>query len=270
VSTSLLPGTSFGGLLRQWRAARGLSQLGLSAATGVSTRHLSFLETGRAQPTRQIAVFLAERLDIPLRDRNEFLLSAGFAPAYGDRDLGDPAMAAVRESIARLLAAHEPYPALVMDSSWNRLMANDGARSLLGGVAPFLLEEPVNVLRLTLHPEGMAPRIVNLAEWSRHLLRHLRRRMAQTGRSDLASLYDELAGYPGIAERPAPEEAPGSPGEADPPVVVPLEYRTPRGVLRLLNTTTSFGAALDVTLSEIVIESFYPADEPTRLALLPP
>jgi transcriptional regulator with XRE-family HTH domain len=254
--------TTFGELLRRWRTSRSLSQLELSAATGVSTRHLSFLETGRAQPTRQIVLFLAERLDVPLRGRNELLLAAGFAPVYGDRDLEDPAMRAIRESIEHLLAAHEPYPALVMDRSWNRLLANEGTRAFLDGVAPFLFIEPVNVLRLTLHPEGMAPRIANLAEWSEHMLRQLRRRITQTGDDELVKLYDELAGYPGVVERHDP---PGEPGQR---VVLPLEYRSSRGVLRFLNTTTSFGAPLDAALSEVVIESFYPADEATRLALL--
>jgi transcriptional regulator with XRE-family HTH domain len=270
VSSALLPRTSFGALLRRWRVARGFSQLELSAASGVSTRHLSFLETGRAQPSRQIILFLAEQLDIPLRDRNELLLAAGFAPVYGEHGLDDPAMKSVRESIAQMLAAHEPYPALVMDSRWNRLLANDGTRMFLDGVAPFLLAEPVNVLRLTLHPEGMAPRIANLDQWSQHLLRHLRRRVSQTRDPELASLEDELAGYVGpIAPPDAGSDSVDDDNHGE-QVVLPLEYRTSRGLLRFLNTTTSFGAPLDAALSEVVIESFYPADEPTRLALLSP
>jgi transcriptional regulator with XRE-family HTH domain len=270
VSGALQTRTGFGDLLRRWRVARRLSQLDLSAATGVSTRHLSFLETGRARPSRQIILFLAEQLDVPLRERNELLLAAGFAPAYGDRALDDPVMRPVRESIERLLAAHEPYPALVMDSRWNRLLANDGTRLLIEGVAPFLLTEPVNVLRLTLHPQGMAPRIANLAEWSQHMLRHLRRRISQTAHPELAALYDELAGYPGVTGPPGPVGPPGPGSEPGDRVVLPLEYRSSRGLLRFLNTTTSFGAPLDAAMSEVVIESFYPADEPTRLALLRP
>ena len=177
MSTTAAQRTGFGQLLRRWRTARGLSQLKLSADTGVSSRHLSFLETGRAQPSRQIILFLAEQLDVPLPDRNDLLLAAGFAPAYGSRSLDDPAMAGVRDSITHMLAGHEPYPALVMDGGWNRLLANQGTRALVPNVAPFLLAEPVNVLRLTLHPEGMAPRIVNLAEWSEHLLLRLRQRI---------------------------------------------------------------------------------------------
>jgi transcriptional regulator with XRE-family HTH domain len=268
VSGALQTRPGFGDLLRRWRVTRRLSQLDLSAATGVSTRHLSFLETGRARPSRQIILFLAEQLDVPLRDRNELLLAAGFAPVYGDRALDDPAMRPVRESIERLLAAHEPYPALVMDSRWTRLLANDGTRLFIDGVAPFLLTEPVNALRLTLHPQGMAPRLANLAEWSQHMLRHLRRRISQTADPALAALYDELAAYPGVTAPPGPSDPPGAAGEPGERVVLPLEYRSPRGLLRFLNTTTSFGAPLDAALSEVVIESFYPADEPTRLALL--
>jgi transcriptional regulator with XRE-family HTH domain len=178
---------SFGELLRHWRVTRHLSQLELSAATGVSTRHLSFMETGRAQPSRQIVMFLARQLDIPLRDRNELLMAAGFAPVYSDLKLDDPAMRPVRDAISGFLKAHEPYPAAVMDSRWNRLLANDGAFILLDDVAPFLRAEPVNVLRLALHPEGMAPRIVNLAEWSAQLLSQLRRRISQSGTADTAT-----------------------------------------------------------------------------------
>jgi transcriptional regulator with XRE-family HTH domain len=268
----------FGALLRHWRAVRRLSQLELSAATGVSTRYLSFLETGRSQPSRQIVVFLAEELGVPLRDRNELLMSAGFAPSYGTRNLDDPAMSAVRDSISRLLAAHEPYPALVMDIRWNRLLANEGARIFARGVAPSLLADPVNVLRLTLHPEGMAPRIANLADWSAHVLRQVRRRAALTGDAEIARLYDELAGYPGVMRPPAGggrragsrRDGPGldGPGADGEQVVLPLRYRSDDQVLSFLNTTTSFGAPLDAALSEVVIDSLYPADEPTRLALL--
>jgi transcriptional regulator with XRE-family HTH domain len=260
VRTTAVPRTGFGELLRRWRTARGLSQLRLSADTGVSSRHLSFLETGRAQPSRQIILFLAEQLDVPLPDRNDLLLAAGFAPAYGSRSLDDPAMAGVRDSITHMLAGHEPYPALVMDGGWNRLLANQGTRALVPNVAPFLLAEPVNVLRLTLHPEGMAPRIVNLAEWSEHLLLRLRQRMTRTGDEGLAKLHDELASYPGV-------RSPDHHAEPGQRVVLPLEYRGDQGVLRFLNTTTSFATPLDAALSEVFIEAFYPADETTRRIL---
>jgi transcriptional regulator with XRE-family HTH domain len=260
VSTTAAQRTGFGQLLRRWRTARGLSQLKLSADTGVSSRHLSFLETGRAQPSRQIILFLAEQLDVPLPDRNDLLLAAGFAPAYGSRSLDDPAMAGVRDSITHMLAGHEPYPALVMDGGWNRLLANQGTRALVPNVAPFLLAEPVNVLRLTLHPEGMAPRIVNLAEWSEHLLLRLRQRINRKGDEELAKLHDELTSYPGVR---SPDQH-AEPGQR---VVLPLEYRSDQGVLRFLNTTTSFATPLDAALSEIFIEAFYPADDTTRRVL---
>jgi transcriptional regulator with XRE-family HTH domain len=261
VSVTTLPSRGFGELLRRWRTARGLSQLRLSTATGVSSRHLSFLETGRARPSRQIVLFLAEQLDVPLPDRNDLLLAAGFAPAYGSRSLDDPAMAGVRESIRHLLAAHEPYPAVVMDGGWNRLLANEGTRVFLADVAPFLLAEPVNVLRLTLHPDGMAPRIANLAEWSEHLLLQVRHRITRNDDDELVKLHDELAAYPGVR---IPADGPAEPRQR---VVLPLEYRTDQGVLRFLNTVTSFGAPMDAALSEVFIEAFYPADEATREVL---
>lgn len=261
VSATVVPRTAFGELLRRWRTARGLSQLRLSADTGVSSRHLSFLETGRARPSRQIVLFLAEQLDLPLSDRNDLLLAAGFAPAYGSRSLDDPAMAGVLDSIRHMLAGHEPYPALVMDGSWHRLLANQGTRALMPGVAPFLLVEPVNVMRLTLHPEGMAPRIANLAEWSEHMLLRLRHRIARQSDEDLAKLYDELASFPGVR---TPGDQTVEPGQR---VVLPLEYRSDQGVLRFLNTTTSFATPLDAALSEIFIEAFYPADDETRRML---
>jgi transcriptional regulator with XRE-family HTH domain len=261
VSATAVPRTGFGELLRRWRTSRALSQLQLSAVTGVSSRHLSFLETGRARPSRQIVLFLAEQLDVPLPDRNDLLLAAGFAPVYGSRSLDDPDMAGVRDSIRHMLAGHEPYPALVMDGGWNRLLANQGTRALLGDVAPFLLAEPVNVLRLTLHPDGMAPRIENLAEWSEHLLLRLRHRIARQSDDDLAKLHDELASYPGVR---AASDRTAEPGER---VVLPFEYRTGQGVLRFLNTTTSFATPLDASLSEVFIEAFYPADETTRRIL---
>lgn len=261
MSATSVSTTAFGDLLRRWRTARGLSQLELSTATGVSSRHLSFLETGRAQPSKQIVLFLAEQLDVPLLDRNDLLLAAGFAPGYDSRSLDHPAMSQVRESIQRLLAAHEPYPALVMDGGWHRLLANEGTRLFLDGVPDFLLAEPVNVLRVTLHPEGMAPRIANLAEWGEHLLLRLRRQIARRPDDDLAALYEELAGYPGVRSRAGRSAEPGQ------RVVLPIEFRTDHGVLRFLNTTTSFGAPLDASLSEVLIEAFYPADEATRRAL---
>lgn len=253
---------SFGSLLRQWRRARRLSQENLALDSNVSTRHVSFLETGRSRPSREMVLCLAQQLDLPLRDRNELLLAAGFAPAYLAHPADDPQIRVVHESLRRILAAQDPYPAAVVDSGWNRLMANEGTRVLLAGVAPFLLEEPVNIMRLTLHPEGMAPRIKNLGEWSQHLLHRLQRQAVRSNSADLLALRDELAGYPGVVDRPVLVDDPGR------RVALPLEYETSYGTLRFLSVTASFGAPFDISLSETMVESFYPADEATKTALL--
>src|SRR5437763_3104200 len=187
-----------GGLLREWRQQRHMSQLDLASLAGVSSRHLSFVETGRARPSRQMVLRLAEELEVPLRERNALLLAAGYAPVYPERPLEAPEMASVREAIERFLRAHEPYPAVVIDRYHNLVSANDALDLLLVGVAPDLLEPPANALRIALHPRGMAPRTLNLAEWSAHLLHRLRREAQITGDEQLGTLYDELAGYPGV------------------------------------------------------------------------
>jgi transcriptional regulator with XRE-family HTH domain len=252
----------FGPLLRQWRQARRLSQEALALDSDVSPRHMSFLETGRSRPSRDMVLWLAQRLDLPLREANELLLAAGFAPAFRDRADSDPEIQLVRESLRRILAAQDPYPAAVVDSGWNRLLANDGTRILLAGVAPFLLQEPVNIMRLTLHPDGMAPRIANLGEWSQHLLHRLQRQAVRTNRAELLTLRDELATYPGVVSRPVSVNDPGR------RVALPLEYESEHGPLRFLSVTASFGAPFDISLSEMIIESFYPADEATKSAVL--
>src|SRR5688572_21153756 len=170
-----------GRLLREWRRRRNLSQLALASGSAVSTRHLSFIETGRARPSREMVLHLAERLDVPLRERNRLLLAAGYAPVFRERLLEDEEMAPVRDALERFLAAHEPYPALVVDRHWNLVMANRAVELLTGDVAPELLDPPANALRATLHPRGMAPRILNFSEWSGHLLHRLRRQMEVTG-----------------------------------------------------------------------------------------
>jgi transcriptional regulator with XRE-family HTH domain len=251
----------FGQLLRRWRVARRRSQESLALESAVSPRHISFLETGRSRPSREMVLNLARELDLPLSDRNELLLAAGFAPLYQARTLKDPEMGAVRDSLRYVLAAQDPYPAVVVDKNWNRLMANEGSRLFMEDVAPLLLHEPINVLRLTLHPEGMAPRIRNLAEWSQHLLYRLHRQIARTGDAGLIALKNELAGYPGVVDRPPLGDDPRH------RVALPLEYETEHGVLRLLSTSALFGAPYDVSLSELAIESFYPVDEPTKAAL---
>src|SRR3954447_6211606 len=177
-----------GGLLRDWRQRRRLSQLDLALEAGGSARHLSFLETGRSKPSREMVLPLADELEVPLRDRNRLLLAAGFAPAYGERPFDAPEMQPVRDAIELVLAGHDPYPAAVVDREWELLAANRGLQLLVTGVAPELLEPPVNVMRLSLHPDGVAPRIVNLGEWRAHLLERLRRQVALTGDPAVATL----------------------------------------------------------------------------------
>lgn len=251
-----------GGLLRQWRERRRLSQMDLALQAEISTRHLSFVETGRSRPSRDLILHLAEELDLPLRDRNRLLLAAGYAPVYAERALDSPQMASVLAAVRRLLAGHEPYPAVVVDRDWNLVEANASAALLTAGVAPALLAPPVNVLRVSLHPEGMAPRIVNLGEWRAHLLGRLRRQVAVTADPTLAQLYDELRAYP--CDQPEPTiELPG-PGD----IVVPLRLRHEGRELAFFSTVATFGTPLDITVAELAIEAFFPADAETAAALL--
>lgn len=252
-------------LVREWRERRRLSQLALALDAGVSTRHLSFLETGKARPSREMVERLAERLDVPLRERNTLLLAAGFAPAYPEHRLDDPALGPARRAVDRVLAGHEPYPALAIDRHWTLLAANRAVAPLLAGVAPDLLRPPVNVLRLSLHPEGLAPRIANLGQWRAHLLERLRRQVEATADAVLAALAAELAAYPAPAV-PAPGSGTGS-GSDFAGIAVPLVLRTGGGTLAFLSTTTVFGTPVEVTLAELAIEAFFPADAATAAAL---
>jgi transcriptional regulator with XRE-family HTH domain len=249
-------------LLREWRERRRLSQLDLSLRAEVSTRHLSFVETGRSQPSRTMLLHLADHLDVPLRERNQLLLAGGFAPVYGERGLESEGMAAVRSAIRRLLRAHEPFPAVVVDRHWNRVDANASLALLVGDVADYLLTPPVNVLRLSLHPEGAAPRIVNLGEWRAHVLGRLRRQVEVTADPELAALHAELVAYP--CDQPEPDVE--VPGPAD--VFTPLRIRSEGRELSLFSTVATFGTPLDVTVAELVVESFYPADDRTAQLLL--
>jgi len=248
-----------GAQLREWRQRRRLSQLDLAGDAEVSTRHLSFVETGRARPSEQMVLHLAEQLDVPLRDRNQMLLAAGFAPAYAERAIDAPEMTPVREALDRILKGHEPYPAVVVDRWWNLVDASSGTALLTDGVAPTLLKPPANVLRATLHPDGLAPRILNLGQWRGHLLARLRQQVEVTADPELTALLDELVAYPGPDAGRRPEPAPS--------LVVPLRIRHGDGVLAFVSTVTTFGTPLDVTVSELVIESFFPADEATAAAL---
>ena len=256
--TTVATGRPVGELLREWRERRRLSQLELSSQTDISTRHLSFVETGRARPSAQLILRLTEHLDVPLRDRNRALLAGGYAPAYPETALDAPRLSAVREAVRRVLAGHEPYPAAAVDRHWRMVDANGGVALFTEGCAPELLAPPVNVLRLSLHPDGMAPRIQNLAQWREHLLDRLHRQAAATGDRYLDELHEELSGYPGG----------GSPAESGADaLVVPLRYRRGDEVLSFFSTTTVFGTPLDVTLAELAIESFFPADPATAARL---
>lgn len=252
-----------GELLRAWRERRRLSQMALALDAEVSTRHLSFLETGRARPSREMLLRLAEHLAVPLRERNALLLAAGYAPAHPERPLDDPALAAAREAVARVLAGHEPYPALAIDREWTLVAANRAVVPLLAGVAPSLLRPPVNILRLALHPKGLASRTVNLPEWRAHLLSRLERQIAVSADSGLARLLDELRAYPAPEGIAVSEEEPS--GMAG--VAVPFQVRAERGVLGFLSTTMVFGTPVDVTLSELAIEAFFPIDTRTAEAM---
>jgi transcriptional regulator with XRE-family HTH domain len=254
--TELAARPPVGVLLRSWRQRRRLSQLDLSCETGVSARHLSFLETGRARPTREMLLRLAEELEIPFRARNELLLAAGFAPVYAERPLADPAMSPVREAIDLVLAGYEPYPAVVIDRTWHLVAANRSVPLLTAGAAEWLLHPSVNVLRLSLHPEGVAPRIANLAQWRSHVLHRLAREAATTGDPGLAVLHRELAALPGGFER----------GPVD-GIAVPLRIRHDDDELAFLSTVTTFGTAVDITAAELSIEAFLPADRHTAAAL---
>jgi transcriptional regulator with XRE-family HTH domain len=248
----------FGSLLKEWRQRRRVSQLDLACQGEVSTRHLSFLETGRAQPSREMVLHLAEQLEVPLRDRNTLLTAAGFAPMYRERPLGDPGLQPALHAVEAIIQGHMPYPALAVDRHWTLVASNDALPRLLGGVDASLLQPPVNVMRVALHPSGLAPRTINLVEWRAHLLERLRRQSEASADPVLLSLLEELRGYPAPrGARPA-RETPDYGG-----MVVPFELATEAGPMTFISTTTVFGTPVDITLSELALECFYPADEVT-------
>lgn len=251
-----------GELLRTWRGRRRFSQLDLAAEAEVSTRHLSFIESGRSAPSRDMLMRLAARLSLPLRERNRLLLAGGYAPLHTENPLDAAAMREARAAVERILTAHEPYPALAVDRHWQLVSANAAVAPLLAGVAPRLLKPPANVLRLSLDPEGLAPRILNLPEWRHHLLTRLRAESERSGDVLLEALYAELKAIPF-----APSRTPPGPVEL---VAMPLVLAMPglAAPLSLLSTTTVFGTATDITLSELTLETFFPADASTRAALL--
>ncbi|MBL8381593.1 MAG: helix-turn-helix transcriptional regulator [Burkholderiales bacterium] len=254
---------SLGDLLRAWRGRRRMSQLDLATEAEISARHLSFVETGRARPSREMVLTLAEALEVPLRERNALLMAAGYAPLFTERALADPALSPAREAIDAVLKGHEPFPALAVDRRWTLIGNNRAVDHLLEGLPADVLAPPVNVLRLSLHPRGLAPRIVNYAHWRAHLFARLKRDFDLTGDAGIAELIRELRAYPvpeharlaGRVETPAPA------------MVLPLSLASPAGVLNFISTVTVFGTPIDVTLSEIAIESFFPADAHTAEVL---
>lgn len=237
--------------LRAWRERRGLSQLAVSSETGVSTRHLSWVETGRSRPSAAMVLRLADHLDVPLRERNRLLLSAGHAPVHTEHDLSDPEVAAVADALRAVLDAQRPHPALVLDRRWRLVAANDALDPLLAGCAEHLLAPPVDVLRLTLHPDGLAPRIVDLPTWRSHLLTRVRRRHRADGDPQLGAL---------LAEFDDPSDAPTPP--TDP--VVTLRLRVADTVLSMFSMAAAVQTAGDVTVGELTVELFFPADAATR------
>ncbi len=250
-----------GTMLRDWRQRRRLSQLDLALEAGVSTRHLSFVETGRSKPSADMVLHLADRLEVPLRERNRLLLAAGYAPEFTSRSLDDPELAPIRDALGHVLAGHEPYPAIAVDRGWNLVASNGALGPLLEGAADELLQPPVNCMRLALHPDGLAPRILNLGEWRGHLLHRLERQATLTADPALRELLDELGSYP----------APADDGDATAPagdVMVRLRLSTADGgELSFFSTVTTFGTAVDITVSELSIEAFFPADAETAEAL---
>ena len=254
-----------GSLLREWRAHRRLTQLELALEAGVSTRHLSFVETGRSKPGRELLLRVAEPLQLPFRERNQLLLAAGHAPAFPERPLGDPALAPIREALDRILAAHEPFPAVAFDRAWNLVAANGPMSALTEGIEidPALLKPPINILRIGFHPHGVAPLIVNLAGWRAHFLERLARQIAITGDDDLKSLMDEVAGYP------VPEGEKGVTADAGGSEILgPVRLRVPTGgEWSFFGMFAGFDTPFEVTTSELAIELLFPADRVTSEAL---
>jgi len=248
-----------GPLVRDWRTRRRRSQMDLALEVGVSPRHLSFVETGRSRPSPELLLAVAEHLDVPLRERNTLLLAAGYAPRYPHTSLDDASMARVRATLQRLLEAHDPYPGVVIDRAWNVMVANSAATLLVRDLPPALLGPPLNVFRVCLHPDGLAARTLNFPEWSAYLRGELHRAVVLTADPSLVSLLDEVEAYPNVV---AVEHADG-----DDSLLVPVRLEIDGRELSMFTTLTTFGTPLDVTLSELAVELFYPADDATDIAL---
>lgn len=240
-----------GELLRQWRQRRGLSQLDLAIAADVSARHVSLVETGKSKPSSDMILRLADQLHVPLRDRNRLLLAGGFAPRYAESPLDHNALSAVHDAVRRVLRAHEPYPAVVFDRRWNIVMTNRAVDPFFAQVAPDLLRPPVNLVRLGLDPRGLARMVVNLADVRAVFRARISRQLATAPDPELTALYEELL---------APEPQNTSSQRIEPDVVIPMILRVGGRELRLFSTITTFGTPMDITIDEIAIESYYPAD----------
>ncbi|MFE2144451.1 helix-turn-helix domain-containing protein [Streptomyces sp. NPDC059456] len=251
---------SVGSLLRTWRERRGISQLELAGRADSSSRHISFIENGRSRPSKDMVLRLADRLDVPVRDRNALLLAAGHAPHYAQTPLDDPSMGTLRQGLERLLTGYEPYPALVVDATYDVIAANRGIAMLLDGLPAHLLAPPLNAMRITLHPEGLAPRILNLAEWRGHLLAQMERQIALSRSAPLRALYEEVAGYP-VAARPG--DAGPEPEEAVPSIALPLVIEHDGHLLSFVSSIATFNTPMDVTVAELAIETLLPADPAT-------
>lgn len=244
--------------IREWRTRRRLSQLEFALEAEISQKHLSFIESGRSAPSRDMVVRLAESLEVPLRERNVMVLAAGYAPIYAERSIDDPELASAKSAVDLILKGHGPCPALAIDRYWTLVSANAAVHRLMELVAdPALLQPPMNVLRLSLSPSGLAPYIANLGQWRDHLLKRLKHQCNVTGDAKLMELQSELL----LLDAPLPKDSHCS-EESKPmsDIAVPLKLQLPSGILSLISTTTVFGTPVDVTLSELALETFFPAD----------
>ncbi|MFE7389704.1 helix-turn-helix domain-containing protein [Streptomyces sp. NPDC057582] len=263
--TTVALDTGVGPLLRSWREQRRLSQLELALRADSSARHISFIETGRSRPSEEMVLRLAEHLDVPVRERNALLVMAGYAPRYTETALDDPAMGALREGMEQLLQGYDPYPALVVDGTYNVVAANRGIALLLEGVAGHLLAPPLNAMRLTLHPEGLAPRIRNLREWRADLLAQMERQIALARSAELRELYEEVAAYPVPESADGQDEPAGAPSALS--FALPMVVEHDGRVLSFVSSIATFNTPMDVTVAELAIETFLPADQETAMYL---
>jgi transcriptional regulator with XRE-family HTH domain len=263
MTTIALPNVKVGPLVREWRMRRRRSQMDLALEVGVSARHLSFVETGRSKPSPELLLSLAQHLDVPLRDRNVFMLAAGYAPRYNRTSLEDASMTRVRAALQKLLEGHYPYPGVVIDRGWNVVLANPAASRLTAGLPAELTAPRLNVFRVCLHPDGLAAQTLNFKDWATYLLGQLRRLDSLTNDPEVSALFEEIRRYPTvIALDAAPERIP-----EEPPLLVPWNVRWGDSELSLFTTLTTFGTPRDITLDELAVELFYPADDVTAQLL---